>query len=195
MERVRTQVQSGLTVQVHDIAVAATATPGQAKDDRDRERARGGVNNSGEDLAFSQEHWKGGTLLVKPFRFGAFTFHPHRHALGTLMRFSVRLPGGYKLMLHHFKPHREESWHDHPWDFRTFVLWGGYVDQSLQADGSITQDRLRRGSYRHRRAEHAHKTHSERGALTVVLTTPSRRAWCHSGDELDLTRADWTCQE
>lgn len=147
------------------------------------------------DLSLVDERWRGGTLLLPPHKFSVFTFHPHARALGTLLRFSVRLPHGRKLMLHHFRPHREREWHDHPWDFRTFVLWGGYTDESLQADGQIVVDTLRAGSYRLRVAEHAHRTYSQRGALTLVLTTRPRKPWCHSGEDITTPRADWTCQE
>jgi hypothetical protein len=151
--------------------------------------------SSPTDLSLVDERWRGGTLLLPPHKFGPLTFHPHARTGGTLLRLSLRLPYGGKLMLHHFRPHHEREWHDHPWDFRTIVLWGGYVDESLQDDGTISVDALRAGSYRHRRAEHAHRTYSRRGALTLVLTTRARKPWCHSGEDMTKARADWTCQE
>ncbi len=154
------------------------------------------------DVNASFRHWRGGTLLTQPVKWGPFTFHPHRYGIGTLMRFSVRLPGGRKVMLHHFQPHRELAWHNHPWDFRTIILAGGYTDESLheEPDGPyqgtpyIVADRLRWLSVRRRPAEHTHRTSSKRGALTLVLTQPSRREWCHSGEDDTRIRADWTCQ-
>jgi hypothetical protein len=110
------------------------------------------------------------------------------------MRVAVKLPTGHKLMLHHFTPHRELSWHDHPWDFRTIVLWGGYTDESIASDGSIAVDRLGWLSARSRRAEHAHRTASLRGAVTLVLASPRRRQGCHSTAS-DVTHIVWTCQD
>jgi hypothetical protein len=110
------------------------------------------------------------------------------------MRISIKLPSGHKLMLHHFAPHRELSWHDHPWDFRTIVLLGSYTDESIGSDGSIVVDRLHWLSTRSRKAEHAHRTASTHGAITLVLASPKRRQGCHSPDS-GVTTADWTCQD
>lgn len=139
-------------------------------------------------------------ILPPMFKWGPFTYHSHRYGIATLARFSVRLPGGHKLMLHHFDPHEEIAWHDHPWDFRTIVLWGAYTDESRHPDPDshdgyrIVSDHLGWLSRRRRTAEHAHRTRSLRGALTLVLTSPSRREWCHSEDSADLPYPDWTCQ-
>jgi hypothetical protein len=158
-------------------------------------RASSAITDVDADLSLVDERWRGGTLLLPPYKLGPFTLYPHAREGGTLLRLSIRLPHGGKLMLHHFRPHREHEWHDHSWDFRTFVLWGGYVDESLQADGEVAFDTVRAGSYRHRRAEHAHRTHSLRGALTLALTTRPRKPWCHSGEDTTIPRPDWTCQE
>lgn len=59
-----------------------------------------------------------------------FLYHPHSYGIATLMRIGFRFRGR-GLYLHHFRPHAEDEFHDHPWPFRTLVLWGGYVDDSL----------------------------------------------------------------
>lgn len=131
---------------------------------------------------------------------GPLAYHSHRYAASSerlnsaLMRISIKLPSGHKVMLHHFSPHRELSWHDHPWDFHTIVLWGGYTDESIGSDGSIVIDRLGWLSMRSRKAEHAHRTASLRGAVTLVLASPKRRQGCHSPG-VGTSPADWTCQD
>jgi hypothetical protein len=105
-------------------------------------------------------------------------FHPHSYGIATLLRLAVKLPGGGKLMLHHFRPHAEEEFHDHPWAFATRVLWGSYVDESLAPDGSVVRDVLRRGDTRRRRAEHAHRTSCTGHVWTLVLAQPKSRTWC-----------------
>jgi len=131
---------------------------------------------------------------------GPLAYHSHRYAESSerlnsaLMRVSIKLPSRHKLMLHHFAPHRELSWHDHPWDFRTIVLWGGYTDESIAPNGSIIVDRLGWLSVRSRHAEHAHRTASLKGAVTLVLASPKRRQGCHSAST-GTSSADWTCQD
>jgi hypothetical protein len=138
--------------------------------------------------------------LPSSVTFGPVGYYSHRYAAASerlnsaLSRISIKLPSGYKLMLHHFVPHRELSWHDHPWDFRTVVLWGGYTDESIAADGSVITDHLGWLSTRSRRAEHAHRTASVRGAVTLVLCSPRRRQGCHSLDT-GPGPADWTCED
>lgn len=115
-----------------------------------------------------------------------FIFHPHSYGIATLMRIGVRLPSGRKLLVHHFRPHAERDFHDHPWPFRTLVVWGGYVDESLQpsaaatghADHPIVVDRLGWLSMRKRPALHAHRTSCTRHTVTVVLTGSPERDWC-----------------
>lgn len=62
--------------------------------------------------------------------------------------------------------------------FRTRVLWGTYVDESLDRDGQIVRDVLRRGARRFRPALHAHRTACEGHVWTLVLTGPKEREWC-----------------
>lgn len=46
--------------------------------------------------------------------------------------------------------------HDHPWDFWTFVLWGGYVEEVRRADGTTFTQRRWPGQLSFRPAEHTH---------------------------------------
>lgn len=115
-------------------------------------------------------------------------FHPHSYGIATLMRIGLRLPSGRKVLLHHFRPHAETSFHDHPWSFRTFVLWGTYVDESLFGHPPrVLRDVLRPGSTRRRSALHAHRTSSTGHVWTLVITSPKQRQWCMGTPE------HWVC--
>lgn len=46
--------------------------------------------------------------------------------------------------------------HDHPWDFWTLVLWGGYVESVLLPDGTKKVQRRWPGQLSFRPAEHTH---------------------------------------
>jgi hypothetical protein len=72
----------------------------------------------------------------------------------------------------------ERAAHDHPSDFLTLVLFGGYVDALEHADGSQSYDRLAVAAVRYRRAEHRHRvvlTHSP--TWTLLYFAPARRDW------------------
>lgn len=115
-----------------------------------------------------------------------FVFHPHSYGIATLMRVGFRF-FGRMLVLHHFRPHTETEFHDHPWDFRTLVLWGSYIDESLDQQGRVIRDRLVAGSTRFRPAAHAHRTRCKGNVWTLVLTSRKKRNWCKGTPEF------WVC--
>lgn len=103
---------------------------------------------------------------------------------------------GWRLLLHRFPPFSDDrDAHDHPCDFWTLVLAGGYDDlvptrtpfDVLSAPPELIDtghgwlrvgDRMRRGSFRHRRAEHRHRTRAGSGGCwSLVLMAPRRREW------------------
>lgn len=125
-------------------------------------------------------------ILPAKIRTRWFVFHPHSYGIATLMRVGFRV-AGRQLLLHHFRPHTEREFHDHPWPFVTVVLWGGYLDESLDAHGRIVRDQLLVGSVRRRPALHAHRTSCRRHTWTLVLTGRKRRVWCKG------TPRRWAC--
>lgn len=134
-------------------------------------------------LGFQRDHrgWK--------FKTPYLTFHPVSYGTATLARLSVGLhPEGHRLMLHYFPvADYGATFHDHPWGFRTLVLWGHYVDLSLDANGNEVIEHMTAGKLRYRPARHRHKTKTLRRTVTLVLTNPTERRWCE-GDTLD-----WKC--
>lgn len=140
-------------------------------------------------------------------------------ACPILLRWTLLGSSGdrWRLMLHRFPPNSDDrDPHDHPCDFWTLVLAGGYDDlvpggirhYRCSGCGFETTDRyltkrhkcmhrgryrersievrdelrigdsMRRGSFRHRRAEHRHRTRAGSGGCwSLVLMAPRRRDW------------------
>lgn len=83
--------------------------------------------------------------------------------------------GLFSVRLHRFCPnYADDHPHDHPWPFVTLVIKGSYID----IDRFGNRDLLRRGSFRYRPAQHAHRTFiSREGCMTIVITGPVIRQW------------------
>lgn len=100
------------------------------------------------------------------------------------------------LYLHIFsRPDEDRVFHDHPWNFFTIILWGGYDEEShiLSAEhsrgtngewqaipsGKTVADRLGWLSRRYRPATHCHRItrlHTRR-VVTLVLRRDRHRDW------------------
>jgi hypothetical protein len=80
----------------------------------------------------------------------------------------------FSIRLHHWlAPDDDRAHHDHPWDFVTFVLRGGYVD-----DSPAGRQHLKAPQVQHRSALHRHTVFPDSGgAWTLVLTGPKIRPW------------------
>ena len=108
--------------------------------------------------------------------------------------FSTRWGGVY---LHHIVRSDDDKFpHDHPWDFTTLILSGGYRDEQWQFDDSLGLtpagiQYCRPFKIYRRKAEHIHRVRlwevktvpatnaaiAVRGAWTLVLRGPIRREW------------------
>jgi hypothetical protein len=89
------------------------------------------------------------------------------------------------LYLHHIlRSDDDPDPHDHPWDFTSTILSGGYTDETWNWFGRA----LRAGPWMHpvapgrivhRKAEHIHRVrlNNEQPAWTLVKTGPYRRDW------------------
>ena len=98
-----------------------------------------------------------------------------------MLRWYIIPENGWRnVLLHRMNgPDLGRDLHDHPWDFTTFILWGGYDEAVLLANGAPNFDRLRWLSWRSRRAEYTHtiKRLYRRPTWTLVITGPKRREW------------------
>lgn len=84
------------------------------------------------------------------------------------------------LKLHWFHRGDEAEHHDHPWDFLSLILWGGYTEETPCKCGSgVRRVRYRPGALLRRPAEWAHAVRLEPGrkALTLVWMNRPRRDW------------------
>jgi hypothetical protein len=96
-----------------------------------------------------------------------------------LERFHVHHPdidfAHRRVMLHRFElPDQNAHAHDHPWDFESLILEGGYVQES---NGALTI--FRAGDRNARRAEEPHHIAEllEVPTWTLVVAGPERREW------------------
>lgn len=92
----------------------------------------------------------------------------------------------FAVYLHKFERGDEDDCpHDHPWDFTSIVLWGGYTEERWYRDvieGHMERwpDDLQRGwlSTARRMAEECHRVRNPYGPCwTLVITGPRRRSW------------------
>lgn len=88
----------------------------------------------------------------------------------TLFKFA-----GYKLMLHHIRlPDETRHIHDHPWWFLTFILWGGYTEETFNGEKDCKPFRL---YFRGVQFSHIITEVPDAGAWTLVLRGRRIREW------------------
>lgn len=102
-----------------------------------------------------------------------------------LRRWKMRLPFGYRLMLHHIlREDHDRCHHDHPWAFWTFGLRGWYIEDVMLTHGvgrpyGYRMERMRPGRLRFRRPEHRHRIEAVApgGCWTLILRGRRVREW------------------
>ena len=86
----------------------------------------------------------------------------------------------------------ENMLHDHPWDFESIILSGGYLEQTESGT-----ERHKKGDRFHRKAADLHRIVSvQPDTWTLVITGPVVRnwgfmidgAWCHYDDPMAKVR-------
>ncbi len=106
-------------------------------------------------------------------------FGPYAHLRGYLHRWRIVQAGRWMLRVHHIlTPDGTPFLHSHPFDYVSLVVWGGYTERVLQADGSLRSIRRRAGSLAFRSSDSLHRIDrvSPRGCFTLFLTRKSRSA-------------------
>lgn len=110
--------------------------------------------------------------------FRRFGLYAYRHHIGPaddlyMRRWILRLPFGGSVRLHHIvRSDAGRELHDHPFDFVSWLLTGGYLE--VRPDGSHWR---RRWSLVRRRAEDLHRVVVVKPVWTFVITGPWRREW------------------
>lgn len=114
-----------------------------------------------------------------------------------LRRWYVRGVGtDHQVFLHHIvRPDKGRELHDHPFDFKTRILSGGYYEQTLYTEPgkiAVTQGEwCTAGDTFERRAEHTHRLDKVLdGTYTLVSTGAARRVWGFIVSQRDSA---WTC--
>ncbi len=90
-----------------------------------------------------------------------------------MWRFIVFKSDYLKIFVHIFQASDDECLHDHPWDFVSFIIWGGYWEKDRA--GNIAW--YSPGSILRRRANWAHRVMIDRKAVSVVIASRKRRNW------------------
>ena len=61
-----------------------------------------------------------------------------------LWRWNLMYRKGFTVKLHRFlRSDPARDLHDHPWDFVSIILWGGYYEETESGEGATRRDRLR----------------------------------------------------
>ena len=91
-----------------------------------------------------------------------------------MIRYGIAFKNLFSIRLHIWKASDDkENFHDHPWWFLTFVLWGSYIDRSPAG-----RDYLSMGSIRLRSAKHKHTViMTDKRTVTLMITGPRVRPW------------------
>ena len=96
--------------------------------------------------------------------------------------------GLFSIRLHKWvAPDDTRAMHDHPYEFMTVVLWGGYDDHNEKGI-----DRLSFGSIRFRRATYKHYVVPYvKPTWTLLITGPFWRQWGFWKDGKFIRREKW----
>lgn len=94
--------------------------------------------------------------------------------VGPLMvRYRLLRTPWFNVYLHHFlRSDFDRACHDHPWDFTTFLIGGGYWENTPM--GRFWR---RQFSVLHRCAEWQHWVEVVKPVWTLILVRPKRREW------------------
>jgi hypothetical protein len=99
------------------------------------------------------------------------------------------------LYLHVFHSSDDEELHDHPWDFTTFILWRGYLEEVPlypiydhtyhDKEMGRRQKRVWPGMVLRRRAEWRHRVVlvNDKPAVTMLWVSKKRREWGFFGKD------------
>lgn len=113
-----------------------------------------------------------------------FAYEPiGRGGVTYLDRWILAEIGPRRLYLHHFRCDDPEAVHNHPRTFVSFLFWGSYEEEFLEADGTLSRRTLRAPNLRRFAPEHAHRITRCRGAWSLVLVGRKRQDWGFRSDD------------
>jgi len=112
-----------------------------------------------------------------------------------MIRYVVAKTRWFGIYLHRFLRSDDDTYHDHPWPFFTYILEGGYKDNILRKDFYAKNTRYywitttvsaKPGDLLFRKAEHIHRVildkhltldTADQGPLTFVVLGKKKREW------------------
>lgn len=115
-----------------------------------------------------------GRILFRRWRLGGFEWRSDIIAKDYMRRWTFTTPWGMLRPHHILRSDDRAHFHDHPMDFTSFILKGGYIEHRPGCEPV----RHEPGSIVRRRAEDLHALELlERDAWTFVVAGPIRREW------------------
>lgn len=89
-----------------------------------------------------------------------------------LIRYSIFTCRFFAIKIHNLLISDDDCLHDHPWDFMTFILKGGYVEHTPQ--GSKLYSRF---SLLYRHLHYIHRLEIHQPVWTLVITFRKKKSW------------------
>ncbi len=85
----------------------------------------------------------------------------------------------YGIRIHYWRRSDDKRFfHNHSWDFISLIIRGSYTDVSLDINSNkITEDTVKTGSIRYRKANHFHYVKVHKPTLTIVLSGKPLQNW------------------
>jgi hypothetical protein len=135
--------------------------------------------------------WKAHRFLARFFKYRDIVKKEDGKETLYLRRFYLIRKGPFKLFLHNIRrSDSDRDQHDHPWDFSTICLRGGYIEYITKDPGSVTPKKDVRyfgpRDVLKNKAEHTHRVELLHDAFkhipyqstwTLVHTKKARRVW------------------
>lgn len=132
---------------------------------------------------------------------GRFKFRKILNCFGEFYMTRIllwRCRDGSQMMINIFhRSDEDRHLHDHPWNFRTFILWNGYLEHH---PGGIFKARplmtlQRPAQWRHRVQLRRTPAGKEKIAVTLVFTGPDVREWGYHTPDGWISHDDWWRKE
>ena len=84
-----------------------------------------------------------------------------------------------QICIHVFHRSDFDDMHDHPWNFLSIILWGGYLEETMGYKRRRQRKRVWPGMFLFRRATHRHRVvlKNEKKAVSLVFMGPYIREW------------------
>ena len=119
--------------------------------------------------------------LIKEIKSKSGKLHFRRWQILKTRWFSIWLHGIYA-------PDEDKHLHNHPWDFKSIVLKGSYIEQT--ENGNITQ---RPGKFNSRNGSDFHKILELKSPVvyTLFIVSPVKRIWGYKVDGVFIQQDEY----